>query len=146
MRECNGSLWSFQFIVVSSAGMTDLVPEWVRLVQNGTNPRLFHIRFQYILTRQNVLKYDFPNLGQIWHTCSWASPTHGRAMFAVIVTHLFSSLSVSLLYSWGRGKIYFPVYKGWNYVNVLISWLYPLNIKNVFAGFEFYIIYGFLDI
>ena len=38
------------------SGMVGLVPKWVRLAPDGTNPGLFQIRFQYIwLIEPNVL-------------------------------------------------------------------------------------------
>ena len=37
-----------------------LGPKWVRLARNGTNPRLFHIRFKYILAWLNLLATTNP--------------------------------------------------------------------------------------
>ena len=38
------------FIIVTSSGLSNLVPKWVRLVPNVTNPRLFQ--------SQNTQKFD----------------------------------------------------------------------------------------
>ena len=35
-------------------GVSDLDPNWVRLAQQGTNPGLFEIRFQYILKKSRI--------------------------------------------------------------------------------------------
>ena len=39
--------------------VSNLVPKWVRLAQNRTNPRLFPFRLQYILTHQNFPSFRF---------------------------------------------------------------------------------------
>ena len=54
---------------VGLSGMVGLVPKWVRLAPNGTNPGLFQIRFQCIWrTAPNALKSDLkkPGICPIW--------------------------------------------------------------------------------
>ena len=58
---------------ILSLGMPIFAPKWVRLAPNGTNPRLFQIRFQYILVSRpkcteiwSEKVSDLSHLGPIW--------------------------------------------------------------------------------
>ena len=55
------------------SGLPVLAPKWVKLSQNGKNPGLFQIRFQYILARRAKMYWNM-----IWKSPGYFKPFLGR--------------------------------------------------------------------
>ena len=107
-------------------GMSRLATKWVRLATNGTNPRLFQIRFQYILALRpkcteiwSEKVSDLFHLGAIWPTLVANWPPCNRQWF---VLEGLSKSELILMFNSSCECIQFE-----NQYQIEYAWKHPFN-------------------